>query len=141
MSYATTYAPTLFDSPPVVEQLDISAGLDSLAFLYTATDAGNNSGIRFMLTRDEAEIWCSSPVSCGTLHGTRWAYFFTTVANFIRHHQGDDDAYGSFTPTINLQGLHDSGEWDERIADLGLTKIGFSDFADVLGPLGVEVVA
>ena len=29
-------------------------GLDEIAFLYTATEAGNNSGIRFAMSRDDA---------------------------------------------------------------------------------------
>ena len=110
------------------------AALHQLAFCYTATEAGNNSGIRFMLELSEAQKWCALPGSSGVLHGTKWAYFYTSVANFIECH------WGLSEPRLDVTGIVDNGEWDQRIADAGLTKISVERFRDVLAPLGVEIV-
>lgn len=129
---------TLFDfEPPVVPAEDpvidwIAA--ENIALLYTATERGNNSGIRFAMSIDDARAWCSHPTSAGVLHGTRWAYFFTSVATFVRCH------WGPKNPRIVTKGIVDNGQWDDRIAALGLQKIGVSDFGKVLGPIGIEVV-
>ena|GEM_PF-4584146 len=144
---------TLFDldrsmftkpAPKTVANVDWGA-LEQLAFCYTATYSGNNSGIRFMLTIEEARDWCSSDISRGTLHGTRWVYCYTSVANFARHHKGDADAYPDAEregrPVIVTKGLTDNGQWDDRIASLGLTKIAIHEFAEHLTRLGVVVIA
>ena len=131
---------TLFDLTPEMviapasSSAELHPQLHNLALLYTATEEGNNSGIRFMMSRDHAMAWCSSPVSSGILHGTQWAYHWTSVANFIACH------WGTGTPQIIIDGLKDDGSWDERIAGLGLTKISFPDFRAALEPLGVAVV-
>ena len=134
---------TLFDlepsmvrmpSAPEPEGVDWGA-LDAYALLYTATERGNNSGIRFAMTVDDARAWCSLPESSGVLHGTRWAYFWTTVANFVRCHWGPKE------PKIVTAGIVDNGQWDERIAAAGLTKIDVRDFARVFGPLGLDIEA
>lgn len=134
---------TLFDvepdmvqmpSMPDPEGVDWEA-LDRYALLYTATEKGNNSGIRFAMSVEHAQAWCSLPTSTGVLHGTRWAYFWTSVANFVRCHWGPKE------PKIITKGIVDNGQWDERIAAAGLRKIDVRDFAHVFVPLGIEVVA
>lgn len=104
--------------------------LDDIAFLYTGTESGNCSGIRFAMSIPDAQAWCSSDVSRGQLHGTRWAYFWTTAASFLT----------AFPPPLDLTGYVDSGEWDQRIAGLGLVKIGFAELPALLEPFGVRVV-
>ena len=119
--------------------------LDNLAFCYTATDSGNNSGIRFMLPLNEARAWCSSDMSRGVMHGAKWVYCYTSVANFAKHHKGDANAYPNAEregrPVIVTAGLTDNGQWDDRIASLGLTKIAIREFAAHLAPLGVVVAS
>ena len=131
-------------APKTVANVDWDA-LEQLAFCYTATDSGNNSGIRFMLTLDEAQAWCSSDMSRGVMHGAKWVYCYTSVANFTRHHKGDADAYPDAEregrPLIVTKGLTDNGQWDDRIASLGLTKIAICEFAEHLTPLGVVVAS
>ena len=131
----------LFDVEPAMVKMPAPAApavdwdaLDSYALLYTATEKGNNSGIRFAMTTPEAQQWCSLPVSSGVMHGTRWAYFWTTVATFIRCH------WGPLEPKIVTAGIVDNGEWDERIAAAGLTKIDVRDFYAKFTPLGVAVI-
>jgi len=110
------------------------AALHDLAILYTATEAGNNSGIRFMMPVEDAMKWCDSPVSRGVLHGTQWAYFFTRLSNFITCYWLNEE------PCIDLNHAFDDRSWDERIESLGLKKISVWDFSKVLNPLGVQVV-
>lgn len=112
------------------------AALEGWALLYTATDAGTHSGIRFMLTLEDAQKWCSSPVSSGQLHGTRWAYFYTSVANLLGRNAG----YGMELDALDLSGEYDNGDWDERIAAAGCAKISLHEIAGVLQPLGVTVL-
>lgn len=116
------------------ESVSLHVGLDDLAFLYTATEKGNNSGIRFAMSRQDAMTWCESDISRGALHGTAWAYFWTSARNFIECH------WGLHKPRLDIRKLQDNGQWDERIAALGLRKISFPEFRSVFGPLGVEVM-
>ena len=39
-----------------------------------------------MMTLAEAQAWCEHPDSSGCLRGTHWAYFYTSVANYIACH-------------------------------------------------------
>lgn len=116
-----------------LEGVDIK-GLEDLAFLYTATEKGTNSGIRFMATIDDAKKWCSDPASCGVIGGTRWAYMFTSVANFIGCH------WGLEKPVLDIRDLKDNGEWDGKIANSGCRKIDLREFRKVLKPFWIEVL-
>ena len=127
------------EETPVPPKPDPHAGvnmkaLHDLAVLYTATEAGNNSGIRFMMTVSDAMKWCELPVSKGVLHGTQWAYFWTRVSSFSTCYWLNEE------PCIDLHGSADDGSWDKRIADAGCTKISLWEFSRVLNPLGVQVV-
>ena len=104
-----------------------------MAFLYTATEKGTNSGIRFMATVEDAQKWCASPLSKGYLGGTEWAYFWTTVATFIGFY------WGTERPVLDISRYSDNGEWDERIAETGCKKIGLREFKKTLSPFGIEV--
>lgn len=114
--------------------IDVEA-LSELAFLYTATATGSNSGIRFMASVEDAQKWCSSDVSMGAHYDAEWHYQWTSVLNFLRR----DSRYGVFDAVIDVAGLVDNGSWDERIAATGCKKIDLHDFKTVLEPLGVEV--
>ena len=119
----------LAKKPTLAETTDLE-GLERVAFLYTGTELGNCPGIRFAASVADAMLWCESPVSQGVLHGTRWVYFWTTARRFLEQ----------FPPPLDIDCYVDSGDWDERIAAAGVTKIGFEDFARVFLPLGVAVV-
>ena len=45
------------------EELHIVESLSDYAFLYTSTAIGQNSGIHFMMTLDDAMKWCESDLS------------------------------------------------------------------------------
>lgn len=129
------FAPAETPIPPKADpHADVNmAALHELAILYTATEAGNNSGIRFMMTVDDAMRWCEQDVSKGVLHGTAWAYFWTRVSSFITCYWLNDE------PCIDLRDAKDDGSWDERIAAAGCKKIAVWEFSEVLNPLGVKV--
>lgn len=110
------------------------AALNDFALLYTATEKGNNSGIRFALTREDALRWCSLDVSRGVLHGTQWAYFWTSLRRFSSR----DDC--SQAPEITIVLSADDGRWDTRIALAGCTKIPLTEFRQKFEPLGLTVV-
>lgn len=104
--------------------------LNNLAFLYTASEKGGSSGIRFAATIEDAQKWCSSPTS----RGPQWAYFWTSAANYINCHWDIKDA------RLDLKGFTDSGEWDEKIAATGCKKIALWELPSVLAKAGVEVL-
>ncbi|MCD8383274.1 MAG: hypothetical protein LUC39_02935 [Clostridiales bacterium] len=109
--------------------------LSDWAFLYTAGRAGHNTGIRFMMSREDAVAWCESDLSHGNVHGNPWAYFFTSVENFCNCHWGQLKGV-----TLDLRKLTDNGQWDEKISGLGLTKYGKGDIRKILEPYGIRVL-
>lgn len=119
---------------PEVPVIDVDA-LKNLAFLYTATATGSNSGIRFMASVEDAKKWCSSDVSKGAHYDAEWHYQWTSVLNFIQR----DEGYVGVKPVIDISGLVDNGSWDSRIEATGCRKVDLRDFRKVLEPLGVEV--
>lgn len=121
---------------PEVPVIDVDA-LENLAFLYTATATGSNSGIRFMASVEDAKKWCSSDVSKGAHYDAEWHYQWTSVLNFIQR----DEGYVGVKPVIDISGLVDNGSWDSRIEATGCRKVDLRDFRKVLEPLGVEVKA
>lgn len=120
---------------PLAERYDIEAAA-RWAFLYTATERGNASGIHFAATIDDAMKWCESDVSRGTMHGKRWAYFWTSAATFIEHKA----EYSGYRPRLVISNLTDNGQWDERIAAAGVRKVSLSEFKALFSPMGIEVV-
>lgn len=75
---------TLFDEIEIEEKREEEAKqqikneeeLDKWAFLYTATATGNNSGIHFMMTLEDAKKWCSSPPVARVFFGRGVGVFF-----------------------------------------------------------------
>lgn len=128
---------TLFDMPSTRDvqtpSIDREA-LRGIALLYTASEKGNNSGVRFAMSVDDACVWCSSEMSKGVLHGTHWAYFWTSALNFIECY------WGTAIPVFDFSNETDNRLWDERIASLGLHKFSFDDMPAVFEPLGVKII-
>jgi hypothetical protein len=139
VSQATLFDVPKPDSPGLDGQIDLEK-LEGYAFLYTATDKGNSTGVRFMMTVSDAQKWCETKVSSGVLHGSRWAYFWTSVTNYLKHRQGWIPEHGG-RPSLQLKfdRSQDSGLWDGRIAAAGCVKIGLEDAAALLEKCGVEV--
>lgn len=141
---------TLFDLPlsavkrPEPVRIDVDEdGLRAFAFLYTVTQTPTATGIRFGATVDDAQKWCDSPISRGQLHGVSWVYCWTSAWNYIRNYSGDTDTYDTtrYAYQLDIRGLRDNGTWDERIASTGCRIVRLEDFASVLEPMGVSVIA
>lgn len=121
--------------------------LDQYAFLYTATEKGNSTGVKFMATIPDAQAWCASKESQGQLRGVRWAYYWTSVKNYAAFHWGltfGDTAHSiSMTKrdkhVLDLSKEKDNGQWDERIAASGCRKIGFVQMREILAQFGIDV--
>jgi hypothetical protein len=118
--------------------------LKQLAFLYTCSFKGGASGIRFMLSIEDAKKLCSDPRSKGVSHGSCWAYFFTTVYSYVHK----DDTYADMVnPLARSTGNRieivakgaDDGSFDEILKDLGCEKIAIKDIPEALRWLGVDV--
>lgn len=108
--------------------------LSDLAFCYTAGRSGHNSGIRFMMSREDAMTWCSSDVSHGVLHGSPWAYMWTSVENYCFCHWGQLKGV-----LIDMHRLEDNGQWDDKILALNLKKYDRTAIQQILGCFGIEV--
>lgn len=137
---------TLFDdlppaAPPKVKRKKVQPekvpvdleGLENYAILYTATETGKNSGIHYVMTTEDAQKWCSSPVSRGQYMGSEWAYFWTSVKNYLSCvWMGESDE-------LDLTKLSDNGSWDDKLASVGVRKIPISELPELFRPFGVKV--
>lgn len=132
---------TLFDELPPVEYvpsrkdkptIDLDA-LEDYAILYTATETGKNSGIHYVMTTEDAQKWCSSPVSRGQYMGSEWAYFWTSVKNYLTCvWMGESDE-------LDLTMLTDNGSWDAKLDAVGVKKIPVKDLPELFKPFGIKV--
>lgn len=86
------------------------------------------------------QLMPNSHIECVDGYRTHWAYFWTSVANYLEHREGWIPAHGGRPKlSIQLDAAADSGTWDERIASTGCRKIGLREIAGLLRPLGVDV--
>lgn len=121
--------------------------LDHYAFLYTTTMKGTNSGIRFAATIEDAQKWCSSPLSKGVLHGNEWIYMYTSISNWIGYHWGVQyyncahalSIRARENRVIDLSTWSDNGTWDERIASTGCKKISLPELSNILAKFNIKV--
>jgi len=101
-----------------------------LCFLFTSSFSGGFGGIRFLVTENEAKIFCSDERSKGIMHGGKWAYFYTTIANSF-YNQGEQ---------IKLSEIIDNGKYDWLLDELGIKKIPKQEWRDLLTPFGFEII-
>ena len=103
---------------------------DTLAFLYTATAKGHNSGIHFCMPIEDARRFCSDPRTQGVYCGTPWAYFYTSANNFFNCHWGGQ-------AQKNLEKWTDNGKYDNLMHDIGCRKIEYDEVCDMLRAFGL----
>ena len=109
------------------------ASPDGIALVYTATEKGNCTDPHFFLTIDDAMKLCSDERSKGVLHGTRWAYFWTSLKNYASNYwMGDDGG-------LDFSKFHDNGSRDGLLAELGIEKIDFHEVVALLEKAGFKV--
>ncbi len=117
---------------PPKKTVDLDA-LANYAILYTATETGKNSGIHYVMTLDDAQKWCSSDVSRGQYMGNKWAYFWTSIANYLTCvWMGESDE-------LDLSTLTDGGSWDNKLDAVGVKKIPVETLPELFAPYGVKV--
>lgn len=123
----------LFDEPPLPKHPSKPSGeqvLRSLAVLYTATEKGNSTGPRYIMTVEDAMKFCSDPRSGGAVHGTRWAFFWSSLYNYancywMRSEEDDGPQY------IDLTSLYDDGRFDWLIKELGIAPVSLEKLKDL----------
>lgn len=110
-----------------------NAAPDGIALVYTATEKGNCTDPHFFLTIDDAMKLCSDERSKGVLHGTRWAYFWTSLKNYASNYwMGDDGG-------LDFSKFHDNNSRDGLLAELGIEKIDYWEVYELLKNAGFNV--
>lgn len=136
----------LFDmetEPTVITDIDLvdKNELSKIAALYTCGFSGRNSGIRFFMSIEDAQTWCSWDGSKGSLRGHPWIYCYTSVLQFVfAQYDFSGVGYVPPKPELDLRKNEDDGSWDFRISQLGLRKIHLDDIADIIQPMGLQVL-
>ena len=113
------------------EQIRNAKQLKDWCFLYTS--GRKNCTIRFMMNREDAMKFCSSPKSKGCTHGNRWMYIFMCVWNWL-----GEMPVGC--RKIQMYKDDDNGNYDYLIEELGRNAVRIEHIPDILVPLGVNVV-
>ena len=112
------------------EQIRNAEQLKDWCFLYTSGRL--NCTIRFMMHREDAMKFCSSPKSKGVMHGNRWMYIFMCVWNWL-----GEMPVGC--RKIQMYEDDDNGNYDYLIEELGCNAVKIKQIPDILVPLGVNV--
>lgn len=60
-----------------------AAAPDDIALVYTATRGGKATAGHYFMCLDDAKKFCSHPKSKGVLHGNEWAFFWTSLKNYL----------------------------------------------------------
>lgn len=91
------------------------------AVCYIATETGKCQGIYYVMTIDEAQRFVMDKRTQGVSRGHRWAYFYTSLFNFIQR-GGIQEA--RFT--------HDTGKMDKVLKDLGIKPMSRTQITGLL---------
>lgn len=111
------------------QQIQNMEQLKDWCFLYTS---GTKCIIRFMMNREDAMRFCSSPKSKGCIHGNKWMYVFMCVWNWL-----DEMPYDN--RKIQMYEDDDNGNYDYLIKELNCHAVRIVNIPDILIPLGVNV--
>ena len=112
------------------EQIKNAEQLKDWCFLYTS--GRKNCTIRFMMNREDAMRFCSSPKSKGCTHGNRWMYIFMCVWNWL-----GEMPVGC--RKIYIYKDDDNGNYDYLIEELQCKAVRIEQIPEILVPLGVNV--
>ena len=127
------------DSGPAKSEKEIrienayDAAPDGIALVYTASENGNSTGPHFFLTIDDAMKLCSDNRSKGVIHGTCWAFFWTSLKNYCGNYWDLTDGGIDFT------NFFDNGSRDELLNELGIKKIDYWEVYDLLKNAGFKI--
>lgn len=133
--------PSLFDELEInAEPAGFDACLESYAFLWTATEKGNATGVRFMMTVKDAQTFCEDHRTSGVLHGTAWAFFWTTVRNYVEQYGEGLKRLGGQGYELKLPKFEDNGSRDSLIEELGCKKYDIKETRDILARFDIKLV-
>ena len=79
-----------------------------------------------MMTKVDAMLWCSSDLSKGHIGGNAWAYFWTSIENYVGRYGG---------PIV----LVDDCSFDDKLASIGVRKFSHSECVTVGRAMGFDV--
>lgn len=106
---------------------------EGIALVYTATEKGNSTDPHFFMSIDDAMKLCSDERSKGVLHGTRWAFFWTSLKNYCGN-------YWDLTLNgLDLSKFYDNGSRDALLDELGIRKMDFHEVVGLLERNGIKV--
>jgi hypothetical protein len=100
-----------------------------ICLLYSCGQSGKTSIPRVMMSKSNAETWCGSDLSKGTLHGHRWMYMFTSLANYVGH-------YGLGEREIKIV---DDGRFDKRFEKAGVRKFSQNQIKRIADKYGLRI--
>lgn len=105
----------------------------NIALVYTATKCGKASCGHFFMTIDDAKKFCSSPKSKGVMHGNEWAFFWTSLENYLGNFL-DLTEHG-----IDFTAFCDNGSRDDLLQELSIDPYEPWDVCAVLEARGFKV--
>lgn len=111
-----------------------AAAPDDIALVYTATRAGKATSGHYFMRISDAKKFCSHPKSKGVVHGNEWAFFWTSLKNYLGNFL-DLTEYG-----IDFSGFCDNGSRDELLDELGIEPYEAWDVCAVLEKRGFKVI-
>lgn len=90
---------------------------DDIAIVWTATELGNNSDPHYFLNVEDAKKLCSDQRSKGVLHGTKWAFFWSSLKNYCGNYYDLTDG------GLDMSKFYDNGSRDWLLDELQIKKI------------------
>lgn len=110
-----------------------AAAPEGIALVYTATRAGKATAGHYFMRIEDAKKFCSHPKSKGVVHGNEWAFFWTSLKNYMGNFL-DLTEYG-----IDFSGFCDNGSRDELLNELGICPLNFIEVCKDLELRGFKV--
>lgn len=109
------------------------AAPEDVALVYTCTECGNSTGGHYFMRIDDAKRFCADPRSCGTMHGTRWAFFWTSLKNYVGNYW-DLTLHG-----VDFTKFCDNGSRDALCAEIGVRPLSAWQVFDDLERAGIRL--
>lgn len=117
------------------ERIDAArdAAPENIALLYTCTACGNSTGGHFFMEIDDAKKFCDDDRSRGVLHGTPWAFFWTSLKNYCGNYW-DLTLHG-----VDFSKFCDNGTRDKLCDEIGVHPLNPLRVFDELERGGISV--
>lgn len=110
-----------------------AAAPEDIALVYTATRHGKATAGHYFMSIADAKKFCSSPKSKGIIHGNEWAFFWTSLKNYLGNFL-DLTEHG-----IDFSGFCDDGSRDALLEELGILPLNSDEVFNDLERRGFKV--